>query len=245
MHLDDEQVQRLLHGELGAVESSVRDHLDRCPECRSRLAEAEGEEAWVLDRLRRLDHGQPRVSLEKVLAANPRRAPAWGRLAAGIFLGLAAAGVAYAAPGSPLPRVIDQIINLLRPAPPTQVVPAPPLSPGESRAGIAVAPGNRLTIVLLEDHAEDTAIVSLTDSAEVIVRAVGGSTTFTSGTERLAIVHQGGPATFEILIPRAAPLVQVEVEGRRILVKESSRVTADVGPDSKGRYVIPLSDSAP
>jgi hypothetical protein len=246
MHLDEEQVQRLLHGQLApAIESSARDHVATCPECRSRLDEAKREEEWVLERLRRLDHRPPRVDVETVMKARVARAPAWGRLAAGIFLAVAAAGVAYATPGSPLPRLIEQVIQLIGANPERRVRTAPSATPGESQAGIAVAPGERLTIAFLGDPAGDTAIVSLTDSTEVIVRALGGTTTFTTENDRLTIGHQGRPARFEILIPRTAPLVEVDVEGRRLLIKENVRLTADVEPDSRGRYLIPLSNSPP
>jgi hypothetical protein len=246
MHLDEEQVQRLLHGELGGpAATSVRHHLDTCPECRFRMTEAEGEEAWVLDRLGRLDHARPKLTAEAILGARPRRASGWGRMAAGIFLTLAAAGVAYAAPGSPLPRVIDRIINLVSRAPERPVKPAPSPSAKESQAGIAVAPGTRLTIVFLGDQSEDTAIISLTDSAEVMVRALGGTTTFTSEHDRLAIGHQGGPATFEILIPRTAPSVEVRAGGRRLLLKEGSGIITVARPNQEGQYLLPLSSSEP
>jgi hypothetical protein len=246
MHLDEEQIQRLLHGELGGqAATSVRRHLDTCPECRVRLTDAEGEEAWVLDRLGRLDHVRPQLTAQAILGARPRRTSSWGRMAAGIFLTLAAAGVAYAAPGSPLPRLLDRIIHLVSRAPERAVKTAPLLRAKESQAGIAVAPGNRLAIVFLGVQFEDTAIVSLTDSAEVMVRARGGSTTFTSDNDRLAIGHQGGPATFEILIPRTAPFVEVRVGGRQVLLKENSKIITGAHPDQAGHYRLRLSDSLP
>jgi hypothetical protein len=240
MHLEDEQVQRLLHGELGGAETSVRDHLGGCPECRSRLAEAEREEQWVLDRIRRLDHGQPRVSLEDVVAANARRAPAWGRLAAGIFLALVAAGVAYAAPGSPLPRVIDRLIQLMSPARDAAVDTTGSRPAAESHAGIAVEPGERLTIELAPGQALDTVVVSLSNGAEVVVRARGGTTTFTSDPDRLAVKHAGEPGTLEIQVPRASPLVELRMGSYRLWLKQGSRITSEVPPDSEGRYRLPL-----
>jgi anti-sigma factor RsiW len=246
MHLDEEQVQRLLHGQLAAgTESSARDHIATCAECRSRLAEAEREEEWVFERLRRLDHSQPKVDVESIMMPRGRPVPAWGRLAAGIFLALAATGVAYAAPGSPLPRLIEQVIQLIGANLERRVRTTPSAGTGESQAGIAVAPGERLAIVFRGDSTGDTAVVSLTDSAEVIVRARGGTTTFSTESDQLRIGHRGGPAKFEIRIPRMAPLVEVEVRGRRVLMKQNSRLTADVGPDSTGRYLFPLSNSAP
>jgi hypothetical protein len=246
MHLDEEQVQRLLHGELGpSAEALARSHLGGCSECRFRLGQAEREEEWVFDRLRGLDHIRPPVSVESVLALRGRRVPAWGRLAAGIFLALTVAGVAYALPGSPLPRVIDHLIQLARPAPKPTTKTTPLPASSDSQAGIAIAPGSRLTIVFPEGRSEDTVVVSLTDDTDVLVRAPGGGATFTSDADRLSIGHRGPPARFEILIPRGAPLVEVRAGSRRILFKEGSRISTAAEPEPDGRYLIPLSRSKP
>jgi anti-sigma factor RsiW len=247
MHLDEERMQRLLHDELGApAQVSVRDHLATCLECRSRLAEAEREEAWVFDRLRRLDHALPQVNAEALMSVRAPRASAWPRVAAGIFLALAAAGVAYAAPGSPLPRLLEQVIQWIAPGSQWGIESSsPPSSAPDSQAGIAIAPGDRLTIVFVEDRLQDTASVSLTDSSEVIVRALGGRTTFSSDNDRLVVGHQGTPAKFDILIPRAAPYVEVWAGDHRILLKEGSRIVTSVHPSAEGGYLLPLSRSEP
>jgi hypothetical protein len=247
MHMDEEQIQRHLHGELGPATTPVRDHLDSCPECRLKVSESEREEAWVLDRFRRLDHARPELTAEAILNA-PRapRAFRWGRMAAGFFLMLAAAGVAYAAPGSPLPGIIDRIIELVSrsPVPERPVKTTPPVTATEAQAGIAVLPGDRLTIVFLGDLARDTAMVSLTDSAEVMVRARGGSTTFTSDQDRLLIQHRGAPVRFEILIPRQAPSVSINVGDRSRWTKLGARVVGEATLDSHGHYVLPLSQQS-
>lgn len=239
MHLDDEQIQRLLHGELpGSDEPLVRGHLGVCSECRSKLDEAEREEAWVSQRLRRLDHKQPQVSVESVLAAHHPRL--WGgrRLVAGFILALAAAGVAYAMPGSPLPGLLDRIIHLVNPAPERTAKVAQP--PGAvSRAGIAVPPGDRLTIAFPAGHPGDTAIVSLTGRAEVRVRALRGAITFTSDPDRL-LVRQGPRTRLEITIPRSARSIDIRVGARRIWSKQGSRIVTAARRDAKGRYFLPL-----
>lgn len=242
MHLDDEQVQRLLHGQLEAqVTVSARTHLEACAECRSRLREAEQEDAWVLERLRLLDHTPPQVNARALMSLPRRQARAWGRLAAGIFLALAAVGVAYATPGSPLPRVVDRLLQWIGATPPRQASPVPSGKAGGSQAGIAVAPGSRLAVVFLTDQPGDTAAVSLTDSAEVVVRATGGKTTFTSDSERLVVDHRGPAARFEILIPRSAPSVELLAGGRQLFSKKGSSIVSRAGPGAEGRYIIPLS----
>lgn len=242
MHLDEAQVQRLLHQELGLGEASARDHLAACPECRSRVTEAEREESWVFDRLRLLDHAAPRVSGAAIASPPRRRARGWDRLAAGIVLALAAAGVAYAAPGSPFPGVVHRMIQWVGHTPTRAPLPTP--APDASQVGIAVAPGDRLAIVFPAEQPGGMAIVSLTDGGDVVVRALDGAT-FTSDVQRLSIEHVGKSARYEILIPRTALSVEIRVRGRQVFLKEASRIVADAHPDSAGRYLVPLSAAKP
>lgn len=244
MHLDEDQLQRLLHRELGSQEAATRDHLETCAECRHRVTEAEREESWVFERLHRLDHATPKVSAQMV-SRSRRGARSRQRLAAGIVLALAAAGVAYAAPGSPLPRVVSRIIESVKGASGRQSsVPAIP-SPGTAgEAGIVVSAGERLTIVFPPLQPGSEATVSLTEGPDVVVRALDGAA-FTSDFDRLLIdsVRPGG--RFEIQVPRTAPLVEIQMGGRRLYLKKLSRIVADARPDSKGTYRLPLSGSEP
>ena len=246
MHLDEEQVQRLLHGEtVSPAEAAVRDHLARCEECRTRVAQAEHEERWVLERLRRVDHVPPPIAVQAIMERGRRRAAGWGRLAAGMLLALAAVGVAYAAPGSPFHGVLQRIVEWARGSskPPSHGAPSPEAAGGQP--GIAVAPGDRLTIVFAVAQLGGTATVSLTDGSDVVIRALGGTTTFTSEVDRLSIEHRGAPGHFEILIPRSAPSVEIRVGGRRSFLTEASRVETEYSRDAEGRYLLPLSRSAP
>src|SRR3954451_13470204 len=149
MHLDPEQLERTLHGELRPDDGLVREHLAECQECRLRVSEAEQDEAWLMEQLGHLDHRQPLAPTR--ISSGARRRVGWSRpqrLAAGLVLTVAAAGAAYAVPGSPLPRAVHHVVSLLQgtirpgPAAPTSG-PATPRSQG----GIAVAPGNHFAIV--------------------------------------------------------------------------------------------------
>jgi hypothetical protein len=239
MHLDEEQLQRVIHGELRPeVAAAVHGHLGGCPECRTRLEQAEREEAWVLERLTRVDHPPPRASVAAIIDRSTGRRRSRARLAAGLALALGAAGVAYAAPGSPLPAALDRLGDLIAPSrrsSPATTAPAPAVS----QAGIAVDPGQRLTVSFQSGSITDTAFISLTNDAELVIRAVGGSAGFDSKTDRLLIRHTG-PTNFEILIPRSAPLIEVRSGERRLLLKQGERLRAVVDPQGGGRYVIPL-----
>jgi hypothetical protein len=240
MHLDDETIQRLLEPEASAtLARSAQEHLASCADCRARLTEASREEAWVFERLRQLDHPVPQISAQSIMTSSRRQVPAWQRLAAGIVLAVGMAGIAYATPGSPLPRLVSRAIELIAPAPATPGMSPEPQPPAP--AGIALPPGERLTIAFESEGNRDTAVVLLTEGNEVVVKALGGTTTFDSEATRLLIRHSGAPARFEISIPRTAASVELKVGEHAVLMKREARVTADVAPDSTGRYLIPLS----
>jgi hypothetical protein len=121
---------------------------------------------------------------------------------------------------------------------------SPALRDGEP-AGIAVVPGDRLTIELAGGQRLDTAVVSLTAGDQVVVKTSTGQTTFDSGTDRLVVRHTGAPGRIEISIPRSAYWVEVKVGESRVLVTEGARVIGEVKPDHGGRYLIPLAQFSP
>ena len=247
MHLDDAQVQGLLHGELPrGGETAAREHLEACVVCRDRVAGAATEEAEVFALLGAVDHPVPAITV----AAIERRArvPDTHRLkwAAGIALALGIAGAAYAAPGSPLPRWVSVLSGWVRAE---RELPQPPSLPSPSRAsgvaGVAIAPGQRLVVVFTASQSEGVVQVRLTDGAEVVVQAPSGAATFSSDADRLVIDNRGRTGTFEIHIPRTAPRVEIVVDGVRRFLKEADRITAGETPSATGAYAIPLSLAHP
>jgi hypothetical protein len=240
VHLDEEQIQRLLHGELTpSSAASARDHVAGCPECSSRLAEVEREEAWVLDRLRALDHPPPPMSAKATMI--DRRGVAWVRWAAGILLAIGLATVAYAAPGSPLRRLVHRVSEWIAGGQPSAPRGYPATVADSAARGIAVTPGNRFTIVFSTEQPRGTATVLLTGGTEVVVRAVGGAATFTSDLDRLSVDNSGNAARFEVEIPHRAPYVEIRVGDRRAFAKDGSRIVSDGRRESEDRYVLPLS----
>jgi hypothetical protein len=250
MHLDLEQVQRHLHGELSPpAEASVREHLAGCADCRGRVVDAEREEDEVFALLRGLDHSPPRVSAHELAArANARRFNP-NRWAAGLLVALGLAGAVYAAPGSPLKAwakaAAGWIEARLAPAPVAPVPEVPPPAEDRGASGIAVAPGLKLVILFTSHQAEGQAQVSLTDGDQVVVRGPIGAATFTSDADRLVVNNHGSPATFEIQIPRAAPQIEIRVEGDRIFLKEGSRITTPKSVEGPGPYLLPLTPPGP
>jgi hypothetical protein len=137
--------------------------------------------------------------------------------AAVVLLALGVAGVAYAAPGSPLRQWAHAVAVWLRGETP---------QPEASGAGIAVAPGQNLIILFTSTQREGSARVSLTDRADVVVRAPVGAATFSLEADRLVIDNKHSRASFEIQIPRAARRVEIRVAGARRFLKDGPAVTA-------------------
>ena len=237
-HLDEETVQRLLHGEIDpASEAASRAHLAACAECRGRLQEAEREEAKILALLGRLDHGPVAVDAE-ALAARARglrargRGAGWQRRAAVVALAVGAAGAAFAAPGSPLPGWVDRAAAWLRSEGPASVADA-----GPGSAGISVPPAERFTIRF--DAGSGSASVRVTEGPDIVVRAAGGAARFVSDVDRLTIVG-GGAADFEVELPRSAPRVEILAGRGTVLLKEGARIVTDAPGDADGGYRIHL-----
>ena len=235
MHLDDERVQRLLHGELGAAEAETRVHLENCAPCRDLVDGAREEEDRILALLSEVDHPVARPDPRVVLAERNASRGQWGRRAAAAILGVAVAGAAYALPGSPLPGALDRLLGtgpgIRDSARATQAdrATAPP-------AGIAVPAAEGLVVELM---AEGQAAIELTDEEEVAVRAVAGAATFSSDPGRLT-VRSSGPVQLEIRIPRTATGVEVLAGSIPVFRKLASGPVSPIPPDSTGRYTIPL-----
>lgn len=250
IHLDDEQIQRRLAGELAATSDAVvRRHLADCADCRDRVSAAERDAEEIEALLRLVDHPAPPVRAQAIAErASRERSPAWVRWAAGILLVLGLAGVASAIPGSPLRGWIGSVVELITPfeGPSDAAAPSPPApartSTDEPAAGIAVVPGRLLVIQFMAAGNDARASVSLTDGRPVVVQAPPGAVTFTSDVDRLVVDNREAPpgASFEIRIPRTAPRVEIRVPAGRIFLMESGRILTPGVVDSAGSYRLPL-----
>ena len=241
MHLDEEQIQRLRHGELASgLEDTVREHVAGCSECRILVARADVEEAEVFALLRQLDHRLPRVD-GHLVAARARRSD-FGRLrwAAGMLLVIGVAGAAIAAPRSSVRELVVAALNRLRAEPEARTVVLPAPSADAPLAGISVEPGAQLVILFTSTQAPGAARVSLSNGAEVTVRTATGAATFTSDAGRLVIDNSGSSSGFEIVIPRTAPRVEIRVNESRRFLKDGSRITTGNPADARGMYIVPL-----
>ncbi len=211
-HLDEETIQRALHGELdSAVEPAVREHIATCVECADLLADAEREERRVHGLFESLDHEIPAIQAEAIVEKASRR-QRWRPLAAAaITLLIVAGGLAYALPGSPFRAWIHSALSGDSPREDTTV---PSFSTGSS--GVSLEPGDSLNVVFESPQETGTVHVSLTPSREVHVRILGDGSGFSVEPDRLRIANAGSSASYRLEIPGAAPRVRVLVGARTI-----------------------------
>lgn len=241
MHLDTEQLERLLHGELDpAQEGLLRSHLRVCSYCAGRLEQAAEEERQVFAALRWLDHPVPEVSAEAITSRRSPGQVGLRRVAAGVVLVLAGTGALYAVPGSPLPGMLHEVL--------TGNAPAEPASPETSQAyssGVAVAPGDDLDLVFASWQERGHATVRLVDAGELTIRALGEPVAFDVGIRRLTIANRDATADYEILIPRTAPSVRIHVGGTLIMRKDGERIYSPSAVDGTGVLRLPLRPPLP
>jgi len=241
MHLNDGQIQRLMHGELdSAAREAASQHAAGCPACAQALADAGREEAEIFHLLEQVDHKMPVVDAARI--AGPERgrpSSVWARRAAGIVVVAALAGAAYAIPGSPLPNLVKRVAGMLTGSvPPAGVDAINPESPVTS--GIAVPAGDSLLIQFASPQDSAFATVILADDSMVRVRAIGGTAAFTTDVQRLDIDNRGSSAHYEIELPRSAPWIEIRVGSASRLQKSGERVITDATADSTGRYRFKL-----
>ncbi len=245
MHLDEEQVQRLLDRELSMQEEiRVREHLAGCSECRRRVADAEREGEQVRALLGVVDDPPPSVDVETIAARAQGRDLTWVRRAAIILLALGVGGAVYAAPGSPVKAWVDALAGRIGShAKPPGSVPVPSQGSDQRVAGIAVNPGQRFVLLFTSSQSEGRARVSLAEGADVVVRAPLGAVTFTSGVDELLIRNEGSSASYEVQIPRAAAWVEIRVDGELRFTKAGSRIITGGRVDPSGTYIVTFEPS--
>lgn len=246
MHLDEEQLQRVVDEEIASAgDDVVQRHLEQCAYCQRELASAAGRSRQINDLLRTLDHAPPSTSAAD-LFARVRPPHRWwlSKVAAVLLIVGAAGGIAWAAPGSPLRPIFRGVFSVLRSTPPI-ATPAAPEPALPAMSGLSVTPGARFTVHFMSATDGSIARIILTDGRDIIVRGPVGAATFAAHEQSLEISNRAPNTTFELEIPRSAPHVEVQVQGRRIYLLEREAITASVGPGLDGSYKIPLGVSTP
>ena len=250
MHLEEEQLQRLLDHELSArEEKEAREHVAGCDACRARLADAEREEGEVHALLCAVDTPPPAVDAEGVAlraelmraAARPRGS-SWLRRAAAVIMVVGVAGVAYAIPGSPVRKWVHDLVRQVGGRPEVRSGGAAvPRGAAPNVSGIAVAPGEKLSILFTGGG---QVRVTLTDENEVRVIAPAGAATFTTKAEYVLIGARDSSATFDVGIPRSAPWVEILAHDEQVFLKQGARISTNA-TSSAGGYLLRLEPPQP
>ena len=242
MHLNDEQIQRLMHGELDAhARESVSRHAAECLDCARALATAMREENDIFDLLEHVDHDAPIVDAARFATPPREGSPVWVRRVAGIVVVAALAGAAYAIPGSPLPTLVKKLAAIMtgeRATPPAADDVSIPGAPVTS--GIAVAAGDEFVIQFAGAQESGEATIRLTDDTFVRVRVINGTAAFTTDAGRLHVENRGSAADYQIELPRATGRIEIRVASSVVWQGHDGHVITDAAPDSTGLYHLPL-----
>lgn len=202
------------------------------------------------DLLRHLDHPLPPLRATDVMRRVASRRWIVAARAATVLLALGLGGVGFAAPSSPLSTFVVKVTSWMRgtlaapatrapaaPDPSVQVMTAPD---PKALSGVAVSAGRKMIIEFRATQERGTARVSLDDVPDVSVRTLAGGGAFTSTDGALHIDNQGSIASFAIVIPRAAPHVEIRVGGRRIFLTTAGRVSLPITAQSDSIYDLAL-----
>jgi anti-sigma factor RsiW len=245
LHLDDESLERLLHGELDPDrEASARSHLATCPPCEARLKESRALESRLFGLLGNLDHEAPEIDWDAVLRFPTPRRKTGARIAASIAVLLLAGGILYALPESPVRGWIDRLLGedaLEAPAPGDRF--------GSERgavvSGLTVRPSGAFDVVFEASQASGTIRLRLVRTPDLEIRVLGSPVELESGPDRLTVSNARSRSSYEILVPESASSVRVRVEGEDVFVTRRGEVQGAGSPDSAGFYVLDLAGSDP
>lgn len=243
MHLDEESLQRFVHGEVTPErESALRAHLADCIACRARLQTAKAVEQEVMAALRLLDHDAPMRRLPARATAVASPALRWRRIAAGAVLVLTTGGLAWAAPRFPFLSFVERLTGVDRAPKPVAAAPATTAPATTAPAGLAVEPGPSLVIEFDGETAGLEVSVALADTSLVSIQALRGRPDFAAAPGRLLVTNHDSASQIAITIPRTAVHVELRLGGQRLYLKRGSRLTSSGQVDDGGRILLRIGD---
>ena len=245
MHLDDGELQAVLHDERGSTAlARAHAHAQACSSCRARLDAAAAEERELFNLLAALDRAMPSVGPEQIIArhrsARGIRQARLRRWAAGLALVVASSGVAYASTDGAVRRWIARAL-LGRDAPTAiSPVPADPVTAPDP-IGVALAPGSALVIEFTRPQTRSGGgiQVTLVDTDLLEVQAPYGAASFETRTGRLIIDNRDEADLFELRLPRSAPSVEIRL-GARSLFRKSGTLLSGGGAIAGDQRLVPL-----
>jgi hypothetical protein len=221
-HLDEGTIVALRDGAL--VTGDAREHLNDCGICRTGVTEAQRRAERIASSLSKLDlpvtTDRAKVAVRARLDAQPsRNLPrarlAWRHVGRAAAVLLVAAGAAYAIPGSPA-RTWLEGPERVRDATES---PAAGTQERSSRTGIVVnVPDGRIRVELtgLSEGSELQVVWTAAATARISAEP-GSSFSFAEGVAQATVT----PGPVQVELPRFAPVVSIDVDGRTYLRRAS------------------------
>lgn len=237
MHLTEADLERLTDGEITSVGGELAHrHLTACAECAEALALRRARHREVAELLRTIDDAPPIVSLDQLIVQARRgRGPRWGAIAAAIAaVGVAMVAAAAAVPNSPLRAYLAHL------GIPHRAAPTVDQSPESRVASVGFAPARVVNVIFESPQQSGEIGVTLGDSPLVRVAHRSGSASYTLTPDGVLIGNAGSGASYEVTLPRSAPVVRIRVDNRVVFARDGDDIVTAASPDSQGRYVIPF-----
>jgi len=244
MHLSDEQIQRMLHGEFDASSmEALTQHTVECAACARALEDAAREEAVVFELLHEIDHPAPAVDAAVIAGSRRTSIGVWGRRAAVVAVVAALGGAAYAIPGSPVRDIVKRMASLVAERPTSSPVGAPPADQPVT-SGISVPESEHFAIHFTSEQDSGDVAVSWTGGDAITVRARGGRASFTTDAGRLIIDNEGSTANYDIEVSRDVYSLEITCGSRTLLRREGENLQEQSAGNARGRLVFSLAPPA-
>ncbi len=235
MHLSEQELAALTHGDVSAPSGAALAHLVSCSDCSARLEMLRAADREVAGLLGGVDHVVPRVRGAAFVDALHARRRRVGAIAAG--LAFCVAGAAAALPNSPLHHAILRVFStsgssLGRNA--NQVGNPFPPKPG---VGVAFVPGSSLDVLFKNPRPGGRLRISLVDGPQVSATA-DGDAAFSIYQSQLEVNDHGVAMSFVLEIPRRVADVTVRTGSETILSKHANLISHSRPSDSTGAYTF-------
>ncbi|MEX1256136.1 MAG: hypothetical protein WEG36_00810 [Gemmatimonadota bacterium] len=190
--------------------------------------------------LSHLDHPVPEVSLDDVWSRAQGREPRRWRhsWAAGVILALGVAGVAYAAPGSPIPRWIRALTER------DGVDAGAPTAQAEDLRGLSFGAGEPLLVEIAPSSQPYSLRVTLTDDAAILVGTSRDDTEFDVRPNGVRV--QIAPEDMlHVRLPRGAARVEVVGQGRTLFLWDGVQIRTEASREADGSLLLRVVPPAP
>jgi hypothetical protein len=238
MHLTENELAGLTHGETVGISKFSTEHLASCPQCTERLAVLRAADRQAADLLRLLDHPAASSSSAAFLRDLDRRRRRMGAIAAG--LALCVAGAAAALPNSPLHHALMRAFSKTEGPHPAGAGTLSNSIATARRSGVAVIPGESVDVRFIDPQPGGRVRLILADGPSLSVTA-DGDAAFSIHQSQLDVRDRGVAMNFTLDVPRSVPDVTVRAGDDTIFGKHSGVISTSRPADASGAYTFSFS----